>query len=430
MEKLLLVIQREFLSKIRNKSFVVMTFLSPLFLFALGLVVFYVVESDSPKVKQIVVVDASSGALVKELQVSKSIDFLDYSAIGLEASKQLVRLEGYDGLLYIPSMTNEKADPTNSLTFYSDSAPGLLFVENLEKLLETAVLSSNLKQQGISQAFLDSSRKDITIKQTSFSGATSSKLGNGLKMGLGMGTGYLIMMFIVIYGTSVMRSVIEEKTNRIIEIMISSIKPFQLLLGKIIGNTGAGLLQFFCWGLLLLLFAAVAKFAFNVHFGPMSSVSLDADIGVLQKIATEISQLPLFTVFVFFIIYFVGGFMLYSAIYAAIGAAVDSETDTQQFVLPVITPLIIAVYVGFAAVMNDPHGTLAVIFSIVPFTAPIVMPMRIPFGVSALEIVTSVVMLLITFLGLVRMAGKIYSVGILMYGKKASYRELYQWLRR
>ena len=434
MEKLLLIIRREFLTKIRNKSFVVMTFLSPILISILAMVVFYITKEDTPAQKQIVVVDASSEVVAKIVEGSETIQFIDYSTLGVEVAKALVQSEGYDGLLYIPPFHSEKEKWANAITLYTEESPGILFVETLEKLIETTMMSANLRKQGVSLESLKNSQVDIALRQSSFSGAIASKLGNGLKMGLGMGVGYLIMMFIVIYGTSVMRSVIEEKTNRVIEIVIASVKPFQLLLGKIIGNTLAGLLQFFCWGLLLLVFTAAAKFAFGVHFDEMSpqlsQVSEMNGVGQIQDVALEIGKLPLLRMFVFFIIYFVGGFLLYSAIYAAIGAAVDTETDTQQFVLPVIIPLIMAVYVGFAAVLTDPHGILSVVFSLVPLTAPIVMPMRIPFGVSTLEIVISIGLLLVSFLGIVRMAAKIYRTGILMYGKKISYRELYKWLRQ
>ncbi|MFC2110673.1 ABC transporter permease, partial [Bacteroidota bacterium] len=276
----------------------------------------------------------------------------------------------------------------------------------------------------------------VEIKQSNFSGEKSSKLGNGLKIGLGMGAGYLLMMFIVIYGNSVMRNVIEEKTSRIIEIIISSVKPFQLMLGKIIGNACAGLLQFFIWIILLLILGTVVSVFMGVELGSVPVLSEKnlltengAKIQEITGLVSEILALPLLKMFVLFIFYFIGGFFLYSSIYAAIGAAVDSETDTQQFMLPVIMPLMLAIYIGFASVLSDPHGPVATIFSIIPFTSSIVMLMRIPFGVPWWELLVSLILLTLSFVGMVWFAAKIYRVGILMYGKKPTYKDLYKWLK-
>ena len=243
----------------------------------------------------------------------------------------------------------------------------------------------------------------------------------------------------MIYGTSVMRSVIEEKTSRIIEIIVSSVKPFQLMMGKILGNAAAGLLQFFIWGVLIFAILTVASTIFGVDILEMQSAGISSeqmetikDRAVGDKsmlIIQEILQLPILKMFVLFIFYFLGGFMLYSSLFAAIGAAVDNETDTQQFMLPIMLPLILGVYVGFATVINDPHGSIAVLFSHIPFTSPIVMLMRVPFGVSWYEIAISMASLLITFVCMVWLAAKIYRVGILMYGKKPTYKDLYRWLK-
>jgi ABC-2 type transport system permease protein len=244
------------------------------------------------------------------------------------------------------------------------------------------------------------------------------------------------MMFIVIYGNMVMRSVIEEKTNRIIEIIISSVKPFQLMMGKIIGTSLAGILQFLIWAIIGLGLFLGASLFFGVNLGPTSKVPPEVMQAAQQEIAStaqlylaELWNLPIGTLLTCFVIYFIGGYFLYSSFYAAIGAAVDNETDSQQFLLPIIMPLILGVYIGFFTVINDPHGTVATIFSIVPLTSPIVMLMRIPFGVPLWQILLSIVLLFGTFLLVVWFASKIYRVGILMYGKKPSWKELYKWLK-
>jgi ABC-2 type transport system permease protein len=247
------------------------------------------------------------------------------------------------------------------------------------------------------------------------------------------------MMFVMIYGTSVMRSVIEEKTSRIIEIIVSSVKPFQLMLGKIIGNASAGLLQFFIWGILLFVISIIASAVFGIDMVEMQASKIPQDQlnaakeavnpDKLQLILQEISRLPILKLFVLFIFYFLGGFFLYSSLFAAVGAAVDNETDTQQFMLPIMAPLVLGLYVGFATVMNDPHGPIATIFSILPFTSPIVMLMRVPFGVSWFELAISMALLIVTFVFMVWLAAKIYRVGILMYGKKPTYKDLYKWIK-
>lgn len=241
------------------------------------------------------------------------------------------------------------------------------------------------------------------------------------------------MMFIIIYGNMVMRSVIEEKTNRIIEIIISSVKPIHLMLGKIIGTSLAGITQFLIWvilgGILLAIVAGIAGVDMMAMQGPPQQAVDQMSDNELRQLVLDIANLPMLTLLLSFLIYFIGGYFLYSAIYAAIGAAVDNETDTQQFMLPVILPLMLGIYVGFFAVIENPHGTVSTVFSMVPLTSPIVMLMRIPFGVAWWELAISIGILILTIAGVVWLAAKIYRVGILMYGKKPGYKELYKWLK-
>ncbi|MDR0228751.1 MAG: ABC transporter permease, partial [Flavobacteriaceae bacterium] len=262
---------------------------------------------------------------------------------------------------------------------------------------------------------------------------------NEIKIIIGGLFGYFIMMFIIIYGNMVMRSVIEEKTNRIIEIIISSVKPFQLMMGKIVGTSMAGLLQFIIWGVVgaVLLTIASSVLGINAMPGAGAAEAVQATGGMIsnevmidvQNYVSEILSLPLISLFVYFIIFFIGGYFLYSSLYAAIGAAVDNETDTQQFLLPILLPLMLGVYIGFFTVMKDPHGTVATVFSMIPFTSPIVMLMRIPFGVPLWEVLLSITILFSTFILVVWIAAKIYRIGVLMYGKRPSWKELYKWLK-
>ncbi|MEG1376436.1 MAG: ABC transporter permease, partial [Myroides sp.] len=266
---------------------------------------------------------------------------------------------------------------------------------------------------------------------TKASGEETVKGLNEMKVVVGSVFGYLIMMFIIIYGNMVMRSVIEEKTSRIIEIIISSIKPIQLMMGKIIGTTLAGILQFIIWAVIGMILLVIANLVFGLNTStPTTEMAMEASkLADIQVYFAEFLKLPLFSMAVYFLIYFIGGYFLYSSLYAAIGAAVDNETDTQQFMFPVIMPLMLGVYIGFFTVMNEPHGNVATIFSMIPFTSPIVMLMRIPFGVPFYEIALSIALLFATFIAIVWVAAKIYRVGILMYGKKPTWKELIKWLK-
>ena len=228
----------------------------------------------------------------------------------------------------------------------------------------------------------------------------------------------------------IMLSVIEEKNNRIIEIIISSVKPFDLMLGKILGTSLAGITQAFIWIVFTgVLFALLPTFFDMPMTGTTTEALQSPDTAKIQEVLTAIYQFPLLETFVLFILFFVGGYLLYSSLYAMIGAMVDNETDTQQFLLPVITPLMLAVYVGMFSVMEQTHGTVSVVFSYIPFTSPVVMLMRIPFGVAWWEILISLLILYLTFFMVIKLSAKIYRIGILMYGKKASYKEVWKWLK-
>ncbi len=438
MSKLRLIIQREFIAKVRNKSFIIMTFLSPLIMVGMGALVFFLMQKNDEKIKKIVYVDNSDLFSKTDFKDTKTIHYLDYTELGVEETKKKVEEGDFYGALLIPKQDSLEI-LAKSIEFYSKESPGMSVMNSLENKIEQKIRNIKLTDFGIDLDKIKASKINTDIKMFNFSGEQSSKLINGLKIGVGAIAGYLLMMFVMIYGTSVMRSVIEEKTSRIIEIIVSSVKPFQLMLGKILGNASAGLLQFFIWGVLLFVILTVVSSIFGVDVVEMQSARVPAEQMEAVKQATEgdkgqmvvqeILKLPILKLFVLFIFYFLGGFMLYSSFFAAVGAAVDNETDTQQFMLPIMLPLILGVYVGFATVMNDPHGSIAVLFSHIPFTAPIVMLMRVPFGVSWYELLISMALLLVTFVFMVWLAAKIYRVGILMYGKKPTYKDLYKWLK-
>jgi len=438
MRKLQLIIQREFIAKVRNKSFIIMTFLSPLILVGMGALVYFLMQKNDEKIKKIVFVDESGVFSKADFENTSTINYVDYTVLGIEETKQKVEAGNYYGALIIPKQDSLEI-LAKSIEFYSKDSPGMSVMNSIETKIERKLRNQKLNNFGIDIDKINTSKIESDIKMYNFSGEESSKLINGLKIGVGAIAGYLLMMFVMIYGTSVMRSVIEEKTSRIIEVIVSSVKPFQLMLGKIIGNASAGLLQFFIWGVLLFTISAIASSILGVDMVEMQTSRIPAEQLEVAKEATsgnkgqliiqEILRLPLLKLFLLFIFYFLGGYMLYSSLFAAIGAAVDNETDTQQFMLPIMLPLILGVYVGFATVINDPHGPISVAFSYIPLTSPIVMLMRVPFGVSWYELAISMTLLLIAFVFMVWMAAKIYRVGILMYGKKPTYKDLYKWLK-
>ncbi|MCG2611137.1 ABC transporter permease [Flavobacterium sp. SM15] len=428
-----LIIKREFIAKVRNKSFIVMTFLSPLLIVGMSFLIGYLASMNEGEVKRIAIHD-QSGLFKKDFKNSKETVYTDLSAMPFKAAKDTAS-KSYEGLIYIPKVANPK-DLVNKVEYISDDSPSMEFIMEMEDVIDHQLTQNNLKELGFDSSKIDSAQVKSDIHIQKFSGENSLKGLNEIKIGIGSAFGYLIMMFIIIYGNFVMRSVIEEKTNRIIEIIISSVKPYQLMMGKIIGNSLAGILQFAIWAIVgVALLIGVSSF-FGVQTGAQAAV--DPEIvtaaqqqmgGTIQLYINEIWNLPIGTLIACFIIYFIGGYFLYSSLYAAIGAAVDSETDSQQFLLPIIMPLMLGVYVGFFTVMNDPHGTVATIFSMIPLTSPIVMLMRIPFGVPWWQLAISITLLFGTFLGVVWFASKIYRVGILMYGKKPTWKELFKWLK-
>lgn len=438
MSKLNLIIQREFIAKVRNKSFIIMTFLSPLIMIGMGALVYFLMKKNDEKVKEIVYVDHSGLFSKEDFKNTKTVHYQDFTALGVDETKQKVEDENHYGALIIPKQDSLEI-LAKSIEFYSKESPGLSIMSTIENKIERKIRNQKLNDFGIDIDKINASRIQSDIKMYNFSGEESSKLINGLKIGVGAIAGYLLMMFVIIYGSSVMRSVIEEKTSRIIEVIVSSVKPFQLMLGKIIGNASAGLVQFFIWGILLFIISTVASSIFGIDMVEMQTAKLPAEQleaakqaaggDKMQLLIQEILRLPLLKLFILFIFYFLGGYMLYSSLFAAVGAAVDNETDTQQFMLPIMLPLILGVYVGFATVINDPHGPISVAFSYIPLTSPIVMLMRVPFGVSWGELAISMTLLAVTFVFMVWLAAKIYRVGILMYGKKPTYKDLYKWLK-
>ena len=432
MNKLLLIIKREFIAKVRNKSFIVMTFLSPVLFVGIGVFVGYL-STMKADMKTIAIHD-ETGRFVKEFKSNKEYKYVDLSQVDLKILKDSIVKESYEGLLIIPKV-EDNTKLQKGIQYVSNDSPSTGFIDNLQDVIAKKITVENFQKAGLDTLAIRNAKANVTINLEKATGEEALKGLNEIKIIIGGAFGYLIMMFIILYGNMVMRSVIEEKTSRIIEIIISSVNPFQLMMGKIIGTSLAGILQFLIWALLGLTAMFILSNMLGVHMGATSGAQVQAMHAAqhasgsqIQMYIKELWNLPIATILISFIIYFIGGYFLYSSFYASIGAAVDNETDSQQFLLPIIMPLILGVYIGFFTVMNDPNGTVATVFSMVPLTSPIVMMMRIPFGVPTWQIIVSMLLLFSTFFGVVWFAAKIYRVGILMYGKKPTWKELAKWL--
>ncbi len=445
MHKLGLIIRREYLAKVRNKSFVIMTFLSPILMVGMIVLIAYLTKVNDEE-KRLIAVLNESPFFQGDFESRRGIAFVPLKGIGLETAKDSTLAMGYYGLLHLPQRASLESVTEDSF-LYTKDAPNTSVLEAIERIFGDRLREHRLQQLGVSPEQYARVRMGYEINTATFAGERSGKGINEFKAVVGGAFGYLIMMFIIIYGGFVMRSVIEEKTTRIIEVIISSVRPFQLMLGKIIGTSLAGVTQFLIWivsaSLLLvvvLLFLDIDPAILMQRPGP--GMGLEANLAgsalrgdeTSQLLVEEFLKIPMALLVGCFLIYFVLGYLIYSSIYAAIGAAVDNETDTQQFMFPIILPLMLAIYVGFFSVFSNPHGPIAVAFSIFPLTSPIVMMMRLPGGIGEggvplWELLASIALLIGTFLAIVWLAAKIYRVGILMYGKKPTYRELYKWLK-
>ncbi|MEO2053488.1 MAG: ABC transporter permease [Allomuricauda sp.] len=442
--KLGLIIKREYLAKVRNRSFIVMTILSPLLIVGMIVLIAYLAKVNDEDVRVVTVLNESD-FFQEDFTPTKSVSFVNFQNLNLEQAKDSTNALEYYGLLYLPKGASLEEVAHQSYLFTKNN-PNTTVTQQLERIFQRQLRQDRLKRLGVSSEQFSSVEEPFEINLSTFEGERSMKGINELKAFIGGGFGYAIMMFIIIYGGFVMRSVIEEKTSRIIEVIISSVKPFQLMLGKIIGTSLAGLTQFAIWIVSASALLLLVVMLFGVDISALSQdpnmsgasmpgmsqlAPMDSDMMLYAK---EILDIPWGLMIFSFLIYFVLGYLIYSSIYAAIGAAVDNETDTQQFIFPIILPLMLAIYVGFFSVFSNPHGPIAVGFSLFPLTSPIVMLMRLPGGIGEggvplWQFLLSIFLLIVTFLGIVTLAAKVYRVGILMYGKKPTYKELVKWLR-
>tara|TARA_B100000579_G_scaffold251614_1_gene207007 strand:- start:536 stop:1840 length:1305 start_codon:yes stop_codon:yes gene_type:complete len=433
MGKFTLITSREYLNKITNKTFILSTLLTPLFIAVIVFFIGWLTSVNNERIKNISVVD-NTGYIYDKLKSSNSIKYELLGDFSLEEARIISDTKSDYGLLYINNLESPKSI-ADSISFISEEASSLTIINNIESQLEKILTNENFKIEGIDIEKINSKKIYVNLLQETFQGEKTTKSDGLVKYIFGFVLGMLLYMFIFVYGSMIMMSVIEEKTNRIIEIVVSSVKPFYLMTGKIIGTSLAGLTQFIVWGVLFFIFTSIISSIFGISSTyEDSQIVLNAsqDSAVSSAALGMISafiNLPLTNIMIAFVLYFLGGYLLYASIFAAIGAAVDNQTDAQQFLMPITIILIVALYVGMLTVPEDPNGIVAQIFSFVPLTSPIVMMMRIPHGVPLIEQIISVLILFLSVILIIWIAAKIYRIGILMYGKKPSYKELIKWLK-
>jgi ABC-2 type transport system permease protein len=453
MNKISIIIKREYITRVRKKSFIIMTLLAPLLMGGLILFQVLAMTSKDKNFKKIAVVEGNGGVFTNIIPDLKDAKFDYIPGANLEDLKKTFDKKGYYGILYISPIGASGAPVTTQLIFKKNQ-PAIGLLDHIERSLQKEIERQKLLEYKIKN--LDSilkvvkTRVSVTTIQIDELGSTK-ETSTGIAMALAYICGFLMYMLVFIFGAQVMRGVIEEKTSRVVEVIISSVKPIQLMMGKIIGIALVGLTQFMIWVLLTVAIAVFIKSSIGDK-GSVPQITQNVSQNLMSNNTAQVSDLnkapsasvkfsPEFTrvfsnamnqkwglIIICFIFFFITGYLLYASIFAAIGSAVDNETETQQFMLPVTIPIILALFVAMS-IMQNPGSSLAFWFSMIPLTSPIVMVARIPFGVPPWQIAVSMLIMLLTFWLFVWMAAKIYRTGILMYGKKASWKEMWKWLR-
>ena len=444
MNKIGLIIKREYLTRVKKKSFIIMTFLGPL-LFA-GLMIVPVWLATRDKSTQHIEVIDETGQFENVIPSTATIQF-DYPPITLDEAIRDFYETDYTAILFIPKNIG-KMGQGNLVNLYYKKQPGINTETYVKNMLEKIIYDGKLIANKINVDVLRNAKTTVKVSTEKIhEDGEVEETNTGSYMIVGIVGGILIYMFIFFYGVQVMRGVIEEKTSRIVEVIISSVKPFQLMMGKILGIALVGLTQFTLWMVLTLALNVVAQqtlfkdlnkdiaiqkyeeeqvFQKGADLQAMQQAELNSSADV-RGVFKSLQKLNFVEILFVFLFYFMGGYLLYAALFAAVGSAVDNESETQQFMMPITIPLIFSFIIA-QVVTQDPESSLAFWFSMIPFTSPIIMMVRLPFGVPPLEIAASMLLLVLGFIATTWLAGKIYRTGILMYGKKVTYKELWKWL--
>lgn len=442
MSKIGIIIQREYTSRVMKKSFLLLTFLTPVFMAAMIVLPMWITSMKDDSIKTIVVIDKSE--MLR--QVLKSNE--QYTFIFTDVPIDEFRKEQADGknrktgelsaLLYV---SDDLVKNPNAVTIYSEKQINVELKNYISNELNNYIRDKKLASFNIPdlKEKIASTKTNVNISTIKWDEAGNEKEGSAeMALIIGMLAAFMIYMFIMTYGSQVMSGVLQEKTSRIVEVIVSSVKPFELMMGKIIGIALVGLTQFTIWIVFTLILSGIGTALFGDGFSATAmpeslqmgqSVASDADSAeMITKVMSMLSGFDFVKVVVLFLLYFLGGYLLYASLFAAIGSAVDNETDTQQFSMPVTLPIIFSIFIGIYAAQS-PDSALAFWGSVIPFTSPVVMMARIPYDVPTWQILLSLGLLVGSFVASTWLAGKIYRTGILMYGKKVSWKELWKWIR-
>ena len=428
MNKTLLIIQREYITRVRKKSFIIFTLLGPVFFLLISLLPILI--SNANKSDQHILVKDDSG-LIPALPDTAGLYFTykyqsipvntlktDYSTIG----------EGYDAFLYIPAM---QPDAPYGIEIYSNGQVSLTTKLYIESIIADKLETINLQQHDLDKNILLKLRPKVDIDDKVTSGESQKEGNAAIASAFGFGMGFIIYIVLLIYGTMVMRGVMEEKSSRIIEVIISSVKPFQLMMGKIVGIGLVGLTQFVAWGFLITILNIIIGVLFAGQLSDLQQTSAsggEVEMNAITEAMQSMQNIPIGYYLSMFIIYFLGGYFIYASLFAAIGSlAGDEEGDVQTFAFPVTMLILVSIFI-MMAVVQQPHTPLAFWASIIPLSSPIVMPALIPFGVPTWQIVLSIVLLFGGFIFTTFLAGRIYRTAILMYGKKIKVKEVFKWM--
>jgi ABC-2 type transport system permease protein len=428
MKNILLILKHEYITRVSKKSFIIMTLIGPLLIALfygaiIGITYFQLNSSDS---KSVAIYDPYL-SLGNELPKLKNFDF-QFTNNPDTALSQLENKE----LNMILSILSKQGD---SCELIAKKTISITEKEQIKSMLSDRIFNQNLKSKGLTSEMIDSMKHNIVMNDKLTSGESNA---SEVKSAIGYAGAFVIYMFIFLYGVMIMKSVTEEKNNRIVEIIISAVKPFELMMGKIWGVALVGLTQFVSWILLSGLLLVILSVVIGISSGGMDASGVQEGIETAKSMKINNASAEIFNqlnainfpkILFGFAMFFLGGFLLYSSLFAAIGSAVDNETETQQFVLPISMPLIFAFIIAQVAVLKDPNSSLAVWCSMIPLTSPVVMMVRLPFDVSWFELLSSILILFTTFVLMVWLSSKIYRIGILSYGQKASYKQIFKWLR-
>lgn len=417
MDKIWLIIKREYLVRIRKKSFIVMTLLGPFLMLLVMFLPIYL--TNQTQTERTIAISEQDFDLFNKLENTDYINFVLTPASLFSDLKLNFEDELYYALL-------EKKE--NEIILSSNKQVSLSVSNEIKSQIEKKIEQENLVKLGIDINLLEKAKTNVVVSSQIISkDGIGQKSKTELSMAIGFISGLLIYIFIFMYGTMVMRSIIEEKTNRIVEVIISSVKPFKLMMGKIIGVSLIGLTQFVLWICLTSLLFLIVQGYFSNITEIESSKEIEMQSMMLEGLM-YLNNINLVEILLAFLFYFLGGYLMYGSLFAAVGSAVDAEADSQQFILPVTVPLILS-FILIQPIMENPDSSLAFWMSIFPLTSPIIMMVRIPFGVADWELLVSILVLIGSFILSTKFAAKIYRIGILMYGKKINYKELWKWLR-